>query len=107
MLYPLANAVVVRGWGNAARQAGRLEVAERLLQDELEFSARLLERHPRKPAALETRAIVVPVAVIGAEEAHPILFRSTLLERLVGVPVPLTPKISTDTSESAIRAISS
>jgi hypothetical protein len=29
--------------------------------------------------------------VIGAEEAHPILFRSTLLERLVGVPVPLTP----------------
>jgi 1-acyl-sn-glycerol-3-phosphate acyltransferase len=41
--------------------------------------------------AVETRAVVVPVAVVGAEEAHPILFRSALLERLVGAPVPFTP----------------
>jgi 1-acyl-sn-glycerol-3-phosphate acyltransferase len=41
--------------------------------------------------AVETRAVVVPVAVVGAEEAHPILFRSSLLERLLGVPVPFTP----------------
>jgi 1-acyl-sn-glycerol-3-phosphate acyltransferase len=41
--------------------------------------------------AVEARAIVVPVAVVGAEEAHPVLFRPPLLERLVGIPVPLTP----------------
>jgi 1-acyl-sn-glycerol-3-phosphate acyltransferase len=41
--------------------------------------------------ALETRAVIVPVAVVGAEEAHPILFRSSLVERLLGVPVPFTP----------------
>ena len=41
--------------------------------------------------AVETRAVIVPVAVVGAEEAHPILFRSSLVERLLGVPLPFTP----------------
>ena len=41
--------------------------------------------------ALRERATIVPVAVVGAEEVHPILFQSRFAERLLGVPLPLTP----------------
>ena len=41
--------------------------------------------------ALRLRAAIVPVAVVGAEEVHPILARSSLAGRLLGFPVPLTP----------------
>lgn len=42
--------------------------------------------------ALLTGAPLVPVAVIGAEETHPILFRMTSLARLAGLPfLPVTP----------------
>jgi len=41
--------------------------------------------------AVRLRATVVPVAVVGAEEAHPILMRPQLAERLLGVPIPITP----------------
>ncbi len=34
---------------------------------------------------------VVPVAVVGAEEAHPILLRPQLAERVLGLPLPITP----------------
>lgn len=41
--------------------------------------------------ALRERASIVPVAVVGAEEVHPILFQSSFAERLLGLPLPLTP----------------
>ena len=41
--------------------------------------------------AVRRRATVVPVGVVGAEETHPVLFRSALVERLLGVPLPVTP----------------
>ncbi len=41
--------------------------------------------------ALRLHATVVPVAVVGAEEAHPILFRPGLARRLLGVPLAITP----------------
>jgi 1-acyl-sn-glycerol-3-phosphate acyltransferase len=42
--------------------------------------------------ALEAHAPIVPVAVIGAEEAHPVVGRAVGLGRLVGLPyVPITP----------------
>ena len=42
--------------------------------------------------ALVTGRPLVPVAVIGAEETHPVLFRVTSLARLVGLPfLPVTP----------------
>lgn len=41
--------------------------------------------------ALRERATIVPVAVVGAEEVHPILYQSDFAERLLGVPVPITP----------------
>ena len=41
--------------------------------------------------ALRLDATVVPVAVEGAEEVHPILFHPTLPRRLLGIPVPVTP----------------
>ena len=42
--------------------------------------------------ALVTGAPLVPVAVIGAEETHPVLFRVTTLARLAGLPfLPVTP----------------
>lgn len=41
--------------------------------------------------AVRARALLVPVAVVGAEDVHPILFRSGFMERLVGVPIPVTP----------------
>lgn len=42
--------------------------------------------------ALRSRAPIVPVAIVGAEEAHPMLARITWLAKSVGVPyVPVTP----------------
>lgn len=41
--------------------------------------------------ALRERATIVPVAVVGAEEVHPILFQASFAERLLGLPLPLTP----------------
>jgi 1-acyl-sn-glycerol-3-phosphate acyltransferase len=42
--------------------------------------------------ALEAGVPVVPVAVVGAEEAHPVLFKLHTLARAVGLPfVPVTP----------------
>ncbi|UCE86976.1 MAG: acyl-phosphate glycerol 3-phosphate acyltransferase, partial [Deltaproteobacteria bacterium] len=42
--------------------------------------------------ALAARAPLVPTAVVGAEEAHPILFKVENLARFVGLPfVPVTP----------------
>ncbi len=41
--------------------------------------------------ALRLDATVVPVAVVGAEEVHPVLLDPTLPRRLLGVPLPLTP----------------
>jgi 1-acyl-sn-glycerol-3-phosphate acyltransferase len=42
--------------------------------------------------ALRARAPIVPVAIVGAEEAHPMLARFTWLAKSVGVPyVPVTP----------------
>jgi 1-acyl-sn-glycerol-3-phosphate acyltransferase len=42
--------------------------------------------------ALATRRPLVPVAVVGAEEAHPILFKVEVLARMAGLPfVPVTP----------------
>lgn len=42
--------------------------------------------------AMETRTPIVPVAVVGAEEAIPALFNSKLLARLLGAPAfPITP----------------
>ena len=44
--------------------------------------------------AVRQRATIVPVGVVGAEEAHPILLRSSLTERLLGAPLPVTPTFS-------------
>ena len=42
--------------------------------------------------ALRTKAPIIPVAVVGAEDAHPLLYRLGGLSRLLGVPfVPITP----------------
>jgi 1-acyl-sn-glycerol-3-phosphate acyltransferase len=42
--------------------------------------------------ALATRRRLVPVAVVGAEEAHPILFKVETLARMAGLPfLPVTP----------------
>jgi 1-acyl-sn-glycerol-3-phosphate acyltransferase len=41
--------------------------------------------------AVRLRAQLVPVAVVGSEEIHPILFEPRILRRLIGVPVPITP----------------
>jgi 1-acyl-sn-glycerol-3-phosphate acyltransferase len=42
--------------------------------------------------ALENRVPLVPVGVVGAEEAHPILFKAHLPARAVGLPfLPVTP----------------
>lgn len=41
--------------------------------------------------ALRTGAAVVPVGVVGGDDTYPILARPALLERLLGVPIPLTP----------------
>lgn len=42
--------------------------------------------------ALRTRTPVVPVAIVGAEEAHPMVAKVTWLARAIGLPfVPITP----------------
>jgi 1-acyl-sn-glycerol-3-phosphate acyltransferase len=42
--------------------------------------------------ALETRVPIVPVGVVGAEEAHPILFKWSAPARAMGLPfLPITP----------------
>jgi 1-acyl-sn-glycerol-3-phosphate acyltransferase len=41
--------------------------------------------------AVRRGCTVVPVAVVGAEEAHPVLLRPQLVERLLGLPLPITP----------------
>ncbi|HXV36583.1 MAG TPA: lysophospholipid acyltransferase family protein [Myxococcota bacterium] len=42
--------------------------------------------------ALETRVPIVPIGIVGAEEAHPILFKWTAPGRAVGLPfLPVTP----------------
>ncbi len=44
--------------------------------------------------ALDTQSPIIPVAVIGAEEIHPILFRSSLLAKPLGIPyIPITPTL--------------
>jgi 1-acyl-sn-glycerol-3-phosphate acyltransferase len=43
--------------------------------------------------AARHRAPMVPVAVIGAEEVHPILFEWKLASRVLGVPLPVTPTL--------------
>ena len=41
--------------------------------------------------ALRERAVIVPVGVVGAEEAHPVLYDSPFATRLLGVPALVTP----------------
>ena len=41
--------------------------------------------------AVRHRVPIVPTAVVGAEEVHPVLFRPGLPSRLLGVPLPVTP----------------
>jgi 1-acyl-sn-glycerol-3-phosphate acyltransferase len=42
--------------------------------------------------AIETRVPLVPVGIVGAEEAHPILFKWTTPARAMGLPfLPVTP----------------
>lgn len=41
---------------------------------------------------IQTQSPLVPVAVVGAEEIHPILFKSNMLAKAVGIPyIPITP----------------
>jgi 1-acyl-sn-glycerol-3-phosphate acyltransferase len=40
--------------------------------------------------AIEHGVPIVPTAVVGAEEVHPLLFRPQLLGRLLGAPLPVT-----------------
>jgi 1-acyl-sn-glycerol-3-phosphate acyltransferase len=40
--------------------------------------------------AIRHRVAVVPTAVVGAEEAHPLLFHPKFLSRLLGAPLPVT-----------------
>ncbi|MBN8555802.1 MAG: acyltransferase family protein [Deltaproteobacteria bacterium] len=42
--------------------------------------------------ALNTQAPIVPVAIVGAEEIHPLLYKSSVLARPLGLPfIPITP----------------
>jgi 1-acyl-sn-glycerol-3-phosphate acyltransferase len=42
--------------------------------------------------ALKTKSPIIPVAVIGAEEIHPLIYKSSLLARPLGLPfIPVTP----------------
>ncbi|MDO8461774.1 MAG: lysophospholipid acyltransferase family protein [Deltaproteobacteria bacterium] len=44
--------------------------------------------------ALRTGSPIIPTAVIGAEEIHPILYKSTLLAKPLGIPyLPVTPTL--------------
>ncbi len=41
---------------------------------------------------MKTQSPLIPVAVVGAEEIHPILFKSNVLAKTIGVPyIPITP----------------
>lgn len=42
--------------------------------------------------AIETQTPIVPVAIVGAEEIHPIIWKSSILAKAMGVPyLPVTP----------------
>ncbi len=41
--------------------------------------------------AVRQRAVLVPVAVVGAEEVHPVLYQPPLSRQLLGVPLTVTP----------------
>lgn len=44
--------------------------------------------------AIRTKSPIIPVAVIGAEEIHPILYKSSLLAKPLGIPyLPITPTL--------------
>ncbi len=44
--------------------------------------------------ALKTGSPVIPTAVIGAEEIHPLIYKSTVLARPLGIPyIPITPTL--------------
>lgn len=44
--------------------------------------------------ALKTGSPIIPTAVIGAEEIHPLLYKSTILARPLGIPyLPVTPTL--------------
>lgn len=44
--------------------------------------------------ALRTKSPIIPVAVIGAEEIHPLLYKSSFLAKPLGIPyVPITPTL--------------
>ncbi len=44
--------------------------------------------------ALQTGSPIIPTAVIGAEEIHPILYKSTVLAKPLGIPyLPITPTL--------------
>lgn len=44
--------------------------------------------------AIRTKSPLIPVAVIGAEEIHPILYKSSLLAKPLGIPyIPVTPTL--------------
>lgn len=44
--------------------------------------------------ALKTGSPIIPTAVIGAEEIHPLLYKSTILARPLGIPyIPITPTL--------------
>lgn len=44
--------------------------------------------------ALRTEAPIIPTAVVGAEEIHPIIYKSTALAKPLGIPyIPITPTL--------------
>lgn len=44
--------------------------------------------------ALQTASPIIPTAVIGAEEIHPLLYKSTVLAKPLGIPyIPITPTL--------------
>ncbi len=44
--------------------------------------------------AIRTKSPIIPVAVIGAEEIHPLLYKSSLLAKPLGIPyLPITPTL--------------
>lgn len=44
--------------------------------------------------AIRTKSPIIPVAIIGAEEIHPLLYKSSLLAKPLGIPyVPITPTL--------------
>lgn len=41
---------------------------------------------------INTKSPLIPVGIVGAEEIHPIIFKSNMLAKLIGVPyIPITP----------------